>query len=216
VSLFSRKPETQIAPSTALTVAPSVPPTPSHAPKAIEIEAQVRAAIWGHLSPELGRVANLDVAGLLEFCSGARRLSAPDVMALGRAIGVVHTPETGVDRLRKALAARMTKRLNFDWLEFPGGGRGEDNLRDFIAGADCLTLPELNHICREICGRHTEVDSQTAMIKSNAPPPTPMCGPGHGVPWSKGSNIPGLNEKMLDATRAKLRELEMLVAAGQG
>jgi hypothetical protein len=66
----------------------------------------VRAAIWGKLSPELGRVVGLTVPELLEFCAGARRLSSPDVMALARAIGVVNTPETGVDILRRALTAR--------------------------------------------------------------------------------------------------------------
>ena len=94
-------------------------------------------------------------------------------------MGLLDTPETGVDVLRKALAARMKKRINFDWLEFPGGGRGEDNLRDFIAGADCLTLPELNILARDFYGKHTEVDPVTAMLKSNAPPPTPLgLGPG--------------------------------------
>ena len=139
----------------------------------------MRAAIWGKLSPELGRVVGLTVPELLEFCAGARRLSSPDVMALARAIGVVNTPETGVDILRRALTARMKKRVGFDWLEFPGGGRGEDNLRDIMAGADSLTLSELNHLCREFYGKYTEVDPHTAMLKSNAPEPARLgSGPG--------------------------------------
>jgi hypothetical protein len=166
----------------------------------------VRAAVWGHLSPELARVAGLNVAQLLEWVSGARRLTPPQVMALARKIGVVDSPETGVDTLRAKLNATMKKRPNFDWLDWPGGGRGADNLRDFAAGADCLTLEELNLLAREFFGKHVEVDPQTAMLKSNAPPATPM---GVGPPqWTSGSNVPLINEKTILHLQARLRQLE--------
>jgi hypothetical protein len=178
VSLF-RKPEPPIAPSTAMAVAA----TPSHAPKASEIEGQVRAAVWGHLSPELGRVVGLTVPELLEWVSGARRLAPPDVMALARKIGVVDTPETGVDAIRGKLNAMMRKRVDFGWLDWSVGGRDADNLRDFMAGADCLTLPELNRLARELYGKHVSLDPVTAMLRSEGPAATAMgSGPGPYVP----------------------------------
>jgi hypothetical protein len=155
------------------------PPQPSAAPRASDLEKQIRSQIWLHMSPDLARSANLSLPELIDWISGASRLSQPQINAIARHMNLLDTPETGVDVLRKALAARMKTRINFDWLEFPGGGRGEDNLRDFIAGADCLTLPELNILARDFYGKHTEVDPHTAMLKSNAPEPTPLgSGPG--------------------------------------
>jgi hypothetical protein len=167
-------------PSSAQLPALYQPPVqPSAAPKASDLEREIRREIWQHMSPDLARSANLSLPELIDWISGATRLSQPQINAIARHMGLLDTPETGVDVLRKALAARMKKRINFDWLDFPGGGRGEDNLRDFIAGADCLTLPELNILARDFYGKHTEVDPQTAMLKSTGPEPTPLgSGPG--------------------------------------
>jgi hypothetical protein len=209
VNLF-RKSADPSSPPAQLPVLYEPPVKPSAAPKATEIESLVRAAIWGKLSPEPGRVVGLTVPELLEFCAGARRLSSPDVMALARAIGVVNTPETGVDILRRTLTARMNKRVGFDWLEWPGGGKGEENLRDFMAGADCLTLPELNHLCREFYGKHMIVDPDTAMLKSTAPPATPT---GPPPPHHRGgSNVPSINQLTIATLKRQLTALEALEA----
>ena len=181
MNLFGKKPElpSAIAAPAQLPTLYEPPVQPSAAPKATDLERAIRAVIWQHICPDLARAAGMSLPELIDAISGVARFTTPQIEALGRRMGIIDTPETGVDVLRKALAARMRTRANFDWLEFPGGGRGEDNLRDFIAGADCLTLPELNILARDFYGKHTEVDPQTAMLKSNAPPPSPLGrGPG--------------------------------------
>jgi hypothetical protein len=88
-------------------------------------------------------------------------------------MGLIDTPESGVDRIRAKLDAVMRQRPAIvEWLDWPRGQRDEDRLRDFAAGANgVLTIPELNFLARAFFGRFVEVDPGTAMLKSNAPAP---------------------------------------------
>ena len=160
------------------------------------------------MGPDLARAAGLSVPELLDFVSGVTRLSQPQLTALGRKMGLVVGAETGIDKLRAKLVAMMRKRTDFGWLEQRRGGRGEENLRSFMAGENCLTLEELDDLAKELFGKHMSVDPSTAALKSNAPPATPMCGPGHGVPWANGSNVPFIQEKAIANARAQLARLE--------
>jgi hypothetical protein len=173
VSLFTRKaPEPPAPAQLPVLYEPAV--KPSAAPKAGELEKQIRSVIWQHIGPELARSANLSLPELIDWISGATRLSNPQIEALARKMGLLDTPETGVDVIRARLQAVMRKRPTFDWLEWPGGGKGEENLRDFAAGANgVLTVKELNFLAREFFGK-VELDPQTAMLRSNSPAPTSM------------------------------------------
>ena len=172
---FQRKAAEPPAPAIAQLPAPSGPALAVlPAPKATSLEQDIRANIWAHISPELARAAGLSLPELLDYIHGVSRLSAPQINAIARRMGLLDSPETGIDVLRAHLVAVMRKRPTFDWLDWPNGGKGEDNLRAFAAGENCLTLPELNRLAREFFGKHVEVDPATAMLRSNAPEPTVM------------------------------------------
>ena len=173
--LFQRKAAPVLALSPPEPLPAAVPLQPSAAPKASDLEKEIRSVIWQHISPELARTANLSLPELIDWISGVSRLSTPQIEALARKIGLIDTPETGIDRIRAKLVAMVRRRPTFAWLDWPGGGRGEDNLRDFAAGANgVLTLNELNSLAREFWGKYAELDQQTLMLKSTAPAPEPL------------------------------------------
>jgi hypothetical protein len=197
------------APSPAQLPALYQPPVqPSAAPKASELERQIRAVIWQHMSPALAHAAALSLPELIDWTSGVSRLTTPQIEALARKIGLIDTPVTDVDRIRARLNVELKKAQGFGRLDWPGGAKGEDDLRGFIAGENCLTYDELNRLAKEFWGRNVELDRETAMLKSTAAPATPM---GRGPdPWMGGSNVPAINEKVILSLQTRLRELEAL------
>ena len=171
MNLF-RKAEPTPSPASTAVVPYELPPQPSAAPKATDLERQIRSQIWPVMSPDLARAASLNLAELIDWVSGASRLSTPQIEALARKMGLLDKPETGVDVLRAHLTVAMKRRIDFaQHIEWPGGGKGEDDLRNFAAGENCLTLPELNRLAREFLGRHVNLDPETALLRSTAPPP---------------------------------------------
>ena len=171
---FAKKAVEPPAPALAQLPAPSGPAISSlPAPKATDLERDIRANIWGHISPGLAHAAGLSLPELVDWVHGVTRLSTPQIEALARRMGILDTPETGVDAIRARLVAVMRKRPTFEWLDWPARGRGEDDLRAFAAGENCLTLAELNLLAKEFYGK-AEIDPQTAMLRSTAPEPTSM------------------------------------------
>ena len=74
-----------------------------------------------------------------------------------------------------------------------------------------LTLSDEQRLLRESVDRFIAAtyDAERDLLVSTAPEATSM-----GVApdaWRGGSNVPGLDQKLLEATRARLRELEALV-----
>jgi hypothetical protein len=153
VSLFARKaPEPPAPAQLPVLYEPAV--KPSAALKASDLEREIRSVIWQHIGPDLARSANLSLPELIDWVSGVSRLSNPQIEALARKIGLLDTQETGVDIIRARLVAMMRERPTFDWLDWPGGAKGEDHLRDFAAGANgVLTVKELNCLAREFFGQ---------------------------------------------------------------
>ena len=111
--LFTRKAEPSPAPPPPMQL-PTIheaPTTPAAAPKASrELEREIRREIWQHISPDLARSAGLSLPELIDWISGAARLSTPQIEAIARKMGLLDSPETGVDAIRKALVARMKRR----------------------------------------------------------------------------------------------------------
>jgi hypothetical protein len=110
----------------------------------------------------------LSLPELIDWVSGVSRLSTPQIEALGRKMGLIDTPYTGVDLIRDRLRIAMKKRAgSLAYLEWPGGGKGEDNLRAFVAGENCLTFDEMSRLAREFFGKNISLDPQTAMLRSD-------------------------------------------------
>jgi hypothetical protein len=222
VSLFfNRKSEepspSSGSPSTALIVAPSrgdasnsrisSPAASFPAPKASDLERQIRAVTWQHMSPQLAHAANLSLPELIDWTSGVTRLSTPQIEALARKMGLLDTPVTGVDAIRARLNVALKKRPDFTaHIEWPRGQKGEEELRAFAAGEDCLTLDELNKLAKEFWGLNFELDPETLLLRSTNTHATSLgCGP---APYTGGSNVPGINEKMIQSLQARRKELQ--------
>lgn len=139
-------------PSTA--VALYEPPIqPSAAPKASDLEARIRAAIWTHLSPALANAAGLSsVAEVLEWVSSSRRLEPSQIAAMGKFMGLVVEPPTGLDRIRSMVATRL-KRSAVANLLFDKSVQSElrldfNDLESFAEGFDNLLPFQLNGLAR--------------------------------------------------------------------
>ena len=159
------------------------------------------------MSPALAHAAGLSLPELIDWVSGATRLSTPQIEAIARKMGLIDTPVTGVDKIRARLVVEMKRAQGFGRLEWPGGGKGEDDLRSFVAGDNCLTYQDLNRLAQEFW-QNVELDPETAELKSTAPPATPMgLVPG---PWANGSNVPAINAKVVLSLQTRLRQLEAL------
>jgi hypothetical protein len=208
VNLFRKSEPAPAAGGPSTAVALYQPPVqPSAAPKASDLERQIRAVIWQHISPVLAHAAGLSLPELIDWTSGVSRLTTPQIEALARHIGLIDTPVTGIDKIRARLVVELKRAQGFGRLDWPGGGKGEDDLRSFIAGENCLTYGELNRLAKEFW-QNVELDPETAELKSTAPPATSV---GVRPPqWTSGSNVPWINEKAISRLQTRLRQLEAL------
>jgi hypothetical protein len=177
-----RKSEPAPPPVSTAVVPYEAPPQPSAAPKATDLERQIRSQIWTCISPDLARAAGLSLPELIDWVSRVTRLSMAQVEALARKMGLLTTPRTGVDVIRDRLRAAMKKRLDFAaHIDWPRGQKGEEELRAFANGEDgALTYPEMGMLVREFCGSFVELDPQSLALKSTSPPATPLCAPDYG------------------------------------
>ena len=147
--LFAKKTTEPEPPASQEVVLYEPPIQPSAAPKASDLEREIRREIWQHMSPQLAHSAGLSLPELIDYVSGAARLSTVQVEALARHMGIIKTPPTDIDKIRARLNVELKKALGFSRLEWPGGGKGADDLRSFVAGENCLTFDELNRLARE-------------------------------------------------------------------
>ncbi len=207
--LFAKKTTEPEPPASQEVVLYEPPIQPSAAPKASDLEREIRREIWQHMSPQLAHSAGLSLPELIDYVSGAARLSTVQVEALARHMGIIKTPPTDIDKIRARLNVELKKALGFSRLEWPGGGKGDDDLRRFAAGENCLTYDELNRLAKEFWG-NVVLDPETAML--HGAPATPLCA-GYTERWKGGSNVVGLNAKHILHMRQKLAELEAVVAA---
>jgi hypothetical protein len=221
MSIFSRKSEP--TPSTALVPAPPQPLEPDDlaraAPKAGDLEKQVKAQIWTCMSPELAHAAGLSsVAGLVEWVSGITRLSTFQVEALARKMGILDTPVSGLEVIRQALAARLRRppdwgpsRLNRapdrgveQGAENPSSAAHASRLRAFADGGE-IDLDTLNEFVREQWGPSSWYDPATDALRkrdtATATGPAPAS-------YTGGSNVPLINERMIVTLKAQLKQLE--------
>jgi hypothetical protein len=60
------------------------------APRQSDLEKQIRASIWSHMSPALAREANLTLSELIDWTSGVGRLSALQTTAIAMTMGQRH------------------------------------------------------------------------------------------------------------------------------
>jgi hypothetical protein len=80
MALFQRKALPAPALSPPEPLPSSLPLQPSAAPKANDLEKQIRAVVWQHMGrgAELARSANLSLSELLEFISGQSDCPIPE------------------------------------------------------------------------------------------------------------------------------------------
>ena len=124
MAFFTRKAD---APPVPQLPAPTGPqPAVLPAPRANNLEQDIRREIWQHMGPDLARAAGLSVPELLDFVSGVTRLSQPQLTALGRKMGLIVGAETGIDKLRAKLVAMMRKRTDFGWLNSGAAAGGRE------------------------------------------------------------------------------------------
>ena len=156
------------------------------------------------MSPDLAHAANLSLAELIDFTSGARRLSQPQIEALARRMGLLTTPRTGVDVVRDKLRVTMKKWPNFvSHFEWRGSPQA---LQNFLDG-EALTHEEVNWLARELIGKDVSV-GEDGQLRRPAPVATPLCAAGHDGPWRHGSNVPFIREMAAAHLRAQLAQLE--------
>ena len=202
MALFTRKSDP--APSTEV-VPYAPPPQPSAAPKASDLEREIRREIWQHMSPELAHAAGLSLAELIDFTSGVMRLSAPQIDALARKMGLIEdTPPTGIDLVRAHLRVAMKKWPNFsshyEWRH------GDQALRDFLDGGS-LTHDQAEFLARAFWGEDVSIDPVTAELRRPVKVATPLTTLKFEN-WSKGSNVPAINEMAAQNLRERLKALE--------
>jgi hypothetical protein len=202
VALFRKSADP--APSTE--VVPYQPPVkPSAALPAGALEREIRREIWSHMSPELAHAAQLSLAELFDWTSGATRLSPPQIEALARKMGLIEdTPPTGVDLVRSKLRVMMKKWpsfvTHFEWRH------GDQALRDFLDGGS-LTHGQVEFLARAFYGEGVSIDPQTAELRRPVREAAPVSTLKFEN-WSKGSNVPGINEMVTQNLRERLRQLE--------
>jgi hypothetical protein len=208
-----RKSEPEPAPEPVSQTLRSPAPCPT-------LEAEVRAVIWQHMSPELARAADLSLSDVSDWIFGVRRLSTLELEAIARKIGLLTTPVSGLEVIRAALAARL--RRPPDWgpsrlnrTPDRGVNQGEVNpssaahaarLRAFADGGE-IDLDTLNEFVREHWGPGAFYDpsgdrlgkTDIATLAGSAP-----------APWTGGSNVPAINEMVKESLQTRLRQLEAL------
>ena len=180
------------------------PIQPSAAPKASDLEKQIRANVWPVMSPELAHAAGLSLAELIDYVSGASRLSPPQIEALARKMGLIEDlPPTGIDLVRGRLRVMMKKWPNFvthfEWRH------GDQALRDFLDGGS-LTLDQVNFLARAFFGEKVSIDPVTAELRWPANVATSAGVP--PGPWTGGSNVAGINAMAVQNLRTRLKALE--------
>ena len=155
---FSRKSAELPAASAQLPVLYAPPVKPSAAPKAGELEREIRREIWQHMSPDLARSARLSLSDLIDFTTGVLRLSPLQLDAIARKMGIIDTPVSGLAVIREAMerATRGTfptwgaagnRRHRNDTLgeEDALSCRHHDAVQAFIAGDNsALTFAEID------------------------------------------------------------------------
>jgi hypothetical protein len=198
----------EVSPPAQLPAIYEPPVQPSAAPRATELEKQIRSNIWSCMSPELAHAAGLSVAELIDYVSGVTRLSPPQIEALARKMGLIEDlPPTGIDLVRSKLRVMMKKWPNFvshfEWRH------GDQALRDFLDGG-FLTLEQVNFLARAFYGDEVSVDPETAELRRPAQVVT--CAGVPPGPHTGGSNVPGINEMAIQSLRAQLRQLEAVNA----
>jgi hypothetical protein len=210
VALFRKS---EPAPAATAVVAYAPPPQPSAAPPATDLERQIRREIWSCMSPELAHAAQLSLAELIDWVSGATRLSPPQIDALGRKMGLLEdTPPTGIDTVRAHLRVTL-KRYGANFSSHFEWRHGEQALRDFLDGGS-LTHAQVEFLARALIGKDVSIDPVTAELRRPPVVSTPLSTLAY-EPWRRGSSIPRLNELGLAHARKKVRELEAIVAAEQ-
>ena len=146
------------------------------------------------------------LAELIDYVSGASRLSPPQIDALARKMGLIEDlPPAGVDLVRARLRVMMRKWPNFvthfEWRH------GDQALRDFLDGGS-LTLDQVNFLARAFFGEEVSVDPETAELRR---PPKVVTSPGVPPgPWTGGSNVAGINAMAVQNLRTRLKALEVL------
>jgi hypothetical protein len=203
VALF-RKAAEPSAPPAQLPALYEPPVQPSAAPRATDLERLIRREIWGVMSPELAHAAGLSLAELIDWVSGATRLSPPQIESLARRMGLIEdTPPTGIDLVRARLRVMMKKWSNFsshfEWRH------GDQALLNFLEG-DSLPHDQAEFLARAFWGQDVSIDPVTAELRRPAKVATSAGVP--PAPYSGGSNVPGINERTVATLRERLKQLE--------
>jgi hypothetical protein len=148
-------------------------PEPSApAPASPDLERKVRGEIWNHISPALAAAAGLSLPELLEFVSGARRLSHAQVTTLARRMGFVTAPATGLDVLRDMVVARL-KQSALSKATLDELGLDRTALAAFSEGSD-LPEPQLGALAKLFFD--ASFDPVANVLKPLEPRPvTPLC-----------------------------------------
>jgi hypothetical protein len=182
MALFTRKSE---PPASTAVVTYQPPIQPSAAPRATTLETEIRREIFHHLSPALANAAGLaSVAELLEWVSGARRLDSQALNAVGRMMGLLVEPPTGLDRIRSMVAARLKRtalaNLLFDKSVQSALRLDFNDLQNFAEGFDNLSSVQLDGLARLLFDasydpatktlRHLKPVETTALCTAYPPP----------------------------------------------
>jgi hypothetical protein len=209
MALFRKSAEPASSSATTAVVPYESRPQPSMGPKATDLERRIRSQIWQHMSPELAHAADLTLAELIDFTSGATRLSKVQLEALGRKMGLLEDlPPTGIDLVRRRLRVMMKKWPNFvshfEWRH------GEQALQNFLEG-DSLAHAQVEFLARAFFGDKVSIDPVTAELRwpANVAEPTGPPPPNH----RGGSNVPSMNQMAIATYKRLIAELERVEAS---